>query len=294
MRWVLRIAGGLVLVLVLIVVGLAVYLDEVIGDAIERGGSYALGVPTRVGRAVLRPLSGSLSLSELSIANPPGFDAEHFIRLGEGFLLLDRESLGGPTLEVHSLRLADVELALEKSGKGTNYDVILANMASPEDSAEGAQGEEVPEESGGGPALIIRELVIEDVLAHYDVAGGLGSVDVTIPEIRLTEIGGKDDPVTTAELTNIVVRALLASVARYGVNLPADLVKGLGSGLASLGSAGFEFTGTVGTTVVQGGSSLAGATADGAGSAAQAIGAGAEKAVDAIGGLFGGGDDENK
>jgi hypothetical protein len=290
MRWILRIAGGLVLVLILIVVGLAVYLDEVIGDAIERGGSYALGVPTQVGRVVLRPLSGTLSISGLSIANPPGFDAENFIRLGEGFVSLDRETLGEPTLEIHSLHLDNVELALEKSGKGTNYDVILANMASPENGPEA----DAPEEVSDGPALIIRELLIENVLAHYDVVGGLGSVDVTIPEIRLTDIGGKDEPVSTAELTDIIVRALLASVARYGVNLPADLVKGLGSGLASLGSAGYEFTGTVGSTVIEGGSSLAGATADGAGSAAGAVGAGAEKAVNAIGGLFGGGDDGNE
>jgi hypothetical protein len=281
MRWILRIAGGLTLLLVLIVVGVAVYLDEVIGSAIERGGSHALGVPTHLSRAVLRPITGSLTLHGLTIANPPGFDAEHFIRLGEGFLALDPATLLEPTLEVHSLRLSDVELSLEKSGSGTNYEVILANMASPDAAAPDAEAEEVSDESGGGPALIIRELLIEDVLAHYDVAGGLASVDVTIPEIRLTDIGGEGNPVTTSELTEIVVRALLASVARYGVNLPADLAKGLGTGLASLGAAGFEFSGTVGTTVVDGGSSLVGATADGAG-----------KAIDAIGGLFGGGDDE--
>jgi len=301
MRWILRIVGGLVLLLVVVVVGIGFYLNEVIGGAIERGGTYALGVPTRVSTVLLRPVAGTLRIGNLRIANPPGFDADDFLRIGEGSLALDPASLRQPTIEVRSLRFADVELALEKSKGGTNYGAILANMKRSDDAGGAPSAGKPDSEAGGGPSLIVRELLIENVLAHYDVAGGLGSVEVTIPEVRLTDIGGKKDPVSTAELTHMVVRALLASVARYGVNLPVDLVKGLGSGLGRLGSAGFELSGKVGSTVVEGGASLAGAGAKGAetavkgaGSAAKAVTSEAGKAVGAIGGLFGGGDEEKK
>jgi hypothetical protein len=282
MRWIIRIVAGLLAVLIVVIGGVAFYLNEVIQTAIERGGSHALGVPTGIDSVSLRPIMGSLRLGGLTIANPPGFKAENFIRLGEGSLELDTATLRQPTIEIHELRLADVELALEKSAQGTNYDVILKNMkksdAAAEDTGDGGDS---------GTALIIHELLIQDVLAHYDVAGGLGSVDVTIPEVRLTELGGKDDPVTMSELSQIIVQALLASVARYGVDLPADLARGLTTGLSSLGTAGYELTGKVGSTVSETGAALGRTTTDTARGAADAVGKSAGKAVESLGGLLG-------
>ena len=44
----LRILGGLVLLVALSIAGAFFYVDTIVKTGIEKGGTYALGVPTRV------------------------------------------------------------------------------------------------------------------------------------------------------------------------------------------------------------------------------------------------------
>ena len=68
-----RFLVGLVLVALLVVAGASLYVNQILGTAIERGATYALGVDTRVGFVRLRLLDGEFRLSRLRVDNPSGF-----------------------------------------------------------------------------------------------------------------------------------------------------------------------------------------------------------------------------
>ena len=78
--------GGLVIVLVAVVVIAFVSIDAIARAGIERGATFALGVPTTLGSANIGILSGEFTMSGLDVTNPEGFDGDYFLQLDEGFV----------------------------------------------------------------------------------------------------------------------------------------------------------------------------------------------------------------
>src|SRR5690554_6816935 len=75
-------------VVVLVVVGVS-QIDNLLKAGIERGGTYATGVSTTVDDVDVQLRKGTLDLSGLVLANPPGFDTPHFLALAETGMALN-------------------------------------------------------------------------------------------------------------------------------------------------------------------------------------------------------------
>jgi hypothetical protein len=123
--------------------------------------------------------------------------------------------------------------------------------------------------------------VIRDIDARIDlgkIAGGSDRVAVEIPEIRLLPNEKTGSPeVSIAEVTQVVVTAVLVGIAKKA---PAALAKNLLAGAGGLKNITMEIPGALSTG------------AGGVGDATAKLGGGAVDAVTGIGGLFGGGDEE--
>jgi membrane protein YdbS with pleckstrin-like domain len=246
---------------------LLLYIDAIASAAIERGSTYALGVDTNLDSARIGLFSGSFRVAGLEIANPPGFEDPRFLGLGEARMDLDMGTLRKPTVIVPLFAIHDVEVDLDKQRGKANYDVILDNLARFE--SEDPEPEPTPEaDTGPGKRFVIREMVIRDVTAHVRVveAGGMPQVDVVVPEIRIQNLGGEDQPLTAAQVTDVIVKAVLASIAKAGAGLPGGVADALSGGLGRLASVSVE---------LPDGGRLAGSATD-------AVGAGADAASDAL------------
>ncbi|MBW2496610.1 MAG: hypothetical protein JRF61_04995 [Deltaproteobacteria bacterium] len=247
MRRARRILGVSLLLLLLVLGGVAFYLNEIVGRAIEEGGTRALGVRTTVSGVLLRPISGNAHLFCLEIENPPGFDHPYFLTLADGFLSLDAGAIRSDPIEIRQIRLQQVELALERRGGRFNTDAILDHMQGDSATAEA-------ESESSGPKVVVRELLIQDITANVDVAetmGKYGRMEVKIPEIRLEHIaGGGEEGTDLSEVTEVIVSALLGAVARHGVGLPVELTRDLIASLEELGLARFGVVGDATADVV--------------------------------------------
>jgi len=292
MKWIKRVVVLLVLVVVLVAVVGYVMVDKLTKSGIEQGGTYAMGVDTRLDG--VRVGLGSLSMQGLSVANPEGFKADHFLKLGDGRVEVTLGSLMSDTVEVPSLKLSDIELVLEKDKGKANYDVILENLA------KLGGGEQDPAaDAGEGKKFVVHEIVITNVKVKAEVIGGM-SVPVTIPEIRLTGVGSDSDKgVLLKDLSGIVVAAILKSVADLPANLlPGGIGEGLQGGLAAVGDLGKFGVSVVGDVTAQAGEIVGqaaeklGEGAEQVGEKAKQVGDEAGKAVDklgeGLGGLLGG------
>jgi len=220
-RWLIRLVGALVLLVVLTLGGLWFYLDEATQTAIEAGGEAALGVPTRVADVRVRPAGGRIEIAGVRIANPPGFSDEAFLVLADGEVEIELASLTRDVVVLPVMALSGIELRLEKKGAKANYDALLTGSDDPAP----------PANAGAGRGVVVRTLTIGGVTAYLDpgvVIGTRRALTVEIPEIVLRDIGsGTDGGVLTSQLSEIVIDAVLAALARKGIGLPAGLVADL-------------------------------------------------------------------
>jgi len=259
-----------------------IFLDTIVGKGIEAGCTKALGVETSVGLVRVGLLTGNFSIRGLRIANPPGFETDHFFTLGRLHFEVPPKSLREETIAVQLLELDGVDVSLETVDKKANYEVILDNLDrfSKTGSADSSAKKSAGEEGEGGKELVIQEAVIRDIDARIDlgkVKGASDRVAVEISEIRLrpnSKTGAAE--ISVAELTQTVVTAVLVAIAKKA---PAALAKNLLAGAGGLENITMEIPGVLSTG------------ASGAGGAKK-LGESAADAVKGIGGLFGGGDEE--
>ncbi len=237
MKKLLRIVVALVLLLAL---GLGIgvfFLDQAVVAAVEKGGTYALGVETKLGGADIG--LSSFGLEELSIANPPGFSGEHFVALGNARLEVKTGSILSDQIVAPLFELRGVSVDLDRGKGGTNYGVILKNLERFE-SKEPAGGQE---QTGSGKTVLVEKLRIYDVTARVNLLGA-APITVKIPEIAVDDLDTSG--MTAAQIASLLVKTLLTSVMKAGAGiLPDDFLKDLGGQLQNVGAVALQITGAV-------------------------------------------------
>ncbi len=220
-----------IVVLVLVAAGGAVvYLDQLAKSGIEQGATYALGVDTKVDSVRLKLQTGEFGMSGLSVRNPAGFGEPYFLRVGSAALGVPPAKLLEDTIHIPRVTITDVDVTLLRQKGGSNYDKILANLSRLESGK--APAADAP---SSAKQLIIDELVVTNIAAKISLGllGDATKLDVTVPEIRLKNLGSESGGMTTAELTNVLTKTILDAVIRSG-GLPTDIVKDITGQLGSL------------------------------------------------------------
>ena len=182
-KWVIRIVIALVVVVVVVLGGVFFYINSLAKTAIEKGATYAMGVQTTVGSVNVGLLRGQLDLSDLDIANPPGFTGERFLGLGHGDVAVSLGSLTKDTVEIPHIRLKKINLDLEEAGGKANFAIILHNLSKLSKSDSSADKKE-------GKGYIVREILLTDINVNATVEGQ--RLPITIDQIKLNDVGSGD------------------------------------------------------------------------------------------------------
>lgn len=235
MKIALRIVLVLLAVIVIAVVGVWFYLDSIAASAIARGGTYATGVPTAVDSARLAPFQGELHLDNLVVANPEGYQTDHFLKMDDGEVAVDLGTLTSDLVRIPRVHLSGLDLNLENRDGKANYEVIMENL-------QRLSAEEDPA-AAPGKQYIIDEVLVSDITVHAAMLPSMGEprvLKVKVPSILLTEVGSEGaDGAQMAEVTGVILKAVLqAVIEQAGEVLPAAIASGLRDGLAGIGSLG--------------------------------------------------------
>lgn len=249
-----RIIAAVILLPIAAVAGLFVYIDQIAKAGVERGATYALGVDTTLDSMSVGVFRGRVAMNGLDVANPPGFDSDRFLRLGEGRVAVTLGTLMEDTVVVPELRLSGVAINLEKKGKSANYQVILDGLKKFE-----SKGEPPAPEKENPKRFVVRLVVVEDVDVAVDllgIGGGLTRLPVHLDRIELRDVGSESDGgVVLAQLSGMLVKALLEAVVQQaGGVLPGEITAELTQGLAmlhGLGGASIKVVGDV-TAIING------------------------------------------
>ncbi len=193
---------------VLVIGGVAYfYLDSLVTSGIEVVGSRVLGTQVQVRSASISPLTGSGSISGLSIDNVEGFNSEHAFELEEVSISLNLGSVFSDVVEVNSVVITQPEITFERQLSRDNIRALIDNISTP-----AGGGEEPAAEGASARRIIIREFLMDDPQVNL-VAASI-EAPIPLPNISLSNIGEENDSATVAE----ALRQILSSVSTAILN----------------------------------------------------------------------------
>lgn len=244
-----KILIGTMATVVIVLAATLLWLDQIAKTAIEVSATHALGVETQLDKARIGIFSGQFRLSGLKIANPEGFDSDHFLNLNDGELIVSPTDLLKDLVMVPKLAFSGIDVNLEKKGQKENYGVILENLNKQQAGSE--PGEEAPDPGPQeeGKKFVIKEVLIRDITVHADlipIGGNISRVTLRIPEICLENIGSETDGgMVMSELSGVLIEAIFQAVIEKGGDLPGNMLKGLSTGLEGLEELSVQVVGEV-------------------------------------------------
>jgi len=281
MKTFIKIAAVIIIVVVLAFVALIAFglsqADAIVKAAIERGGTYATQTTTTVDDVSLGLRDGTFEMNGLTIDNPAGFSSDHFFKLANTNVKLDTASITSNVISVPTVSFDGIDVVLDKGNDPSNYNTILNSLKRFENSDTKAAPE-----NQGGKKVTIDTLTLNNIDIRVANMPGVsfltGDIAINIPTIELKDIG-KEKPMTTAEVVNLVIKTVLtAAVESGGGILPGDILGELGNGLSSLSSLS-----DMGITVLDGAGQLIGENIgnvlDGAGKTIDGLTDGAQDAI---------------
>ncbi len=115
--------GVLVVVILAIVafgVTIATYGDTMVTDAVNRLLARELASGGKVERVHVGLFSGELTIENLKIFNPEGFNSNEMLILGNGFTRVSLRELIDKKINIEELKLRDLTFRVERSGVRTN------------------------------------------------------------------------------------------------------------------------------------------------------------------------------
>ncbi len=255
-------------VILAVVVGVVLFrVDSIAKAGVERGGTYALGVPTTVEGVSVSLWGGTFDMSGLQVANPQGFDAPFLMKNGAFNLAVDSGSFFSDEIVVPLIQLDGMDIHFIKKDGKNNISPVLEHLKQFEGGAE------AQEQTGSGKKFIINKLVIKNVTAHVDVPV-VGQKSVKVPDIVLEDL--TPDNAQGLLMSEIMARIFpmitAAAMQSLGDILPADLAGVLKGDLAGVAD---HLGGNVAALIKEPGKLLEGA----AGKATEAI----DKATEGLG-----------
>ena len=250
MKIIKRLALVVLVLLLLGVAGAFLFLDTIVRSAIEHGGTSAAGVPTTLDKADASFFSGAFGLEGFAIANPTGFRSEPFLALKGARARWQNGSILSDTLVIDEFALDGLDLNLERSAAGNNWDKILDNLkklSGPSSAPAPAE----PEQSGPGKNVTIRKLSIQHTRAALHISGlpevaGVkalnGDWSVEVPAIAIENLRSNGSTAEIAgKITKAVVEAVVKQAASSGKGVfPADALKQLEGGLKQVAKNALE------------------------------------------------------
>ena len=202
----------LAIVVVVIVVGVYILLsnlNSIVAGMIEKHGSEATQTAVTVSEVDISIRDSKGSIKGLKVANPEGFDAASAFEMDDITLAIDAQSLRGSPLVVEEIRILAPVVFAEFTGKGnSNINQLRKNV---DDYTAGKKGE--AEEETGEKRMIIKEFIFEEGRIEVDASAlGAGKRTVTLPEIKMTNIGGEEGA-TPGEVAAIILKTVAGKAA---------------------------------------------------------------------------------
>lgn len=203
------------LVLLMVIVGIAVFLynsiDSIVEAAIEKEGSRVLGTKVSVGSVDISLKSGRGTIRDVSVENPKGFSSQEMFTLDEITVDIDVKSLNRDPMVVDEITISAPKVRVEMNAQAQTNVGAVKSAVEKYQSAPASKGSK--QDSGFEKRLVIEKFAFEKGAVDLDASAmGVEATNLELPPVRLSNVGGSkgDSPDGIAKT---VSRAFLGAVA---------------------------------------------------------------------------------
>ncbi|OEU61068.1 MAG: hypothetical protein BA870_10010 [Desulfuromonadales bacterium C00003094] len=218
----LFIATVVVFAVVVVIFGLS-NLGPLIKKAVNTQGPKITGTELSLGDVDVSLLSGQVTLQKFLLGNPKGFSSPHAVAVKSIYVDVDEKSLTGDTIIIERIEVVGPDIYYEKGAGSDNFKALQRNIAK---GAGGGSSKASADSGESSKKLVIRELVIRGGQVHLAVKGLAGQdLSAKLPDIRMTNIGGKNAGVSPAEAAREIFAVLYGEISSPDVS--GVLTKGL-------------------------------------------------------------------
>ena len=218
------IAGGIVAMLVVV----SLSFNNIARGAIETMASKTMGTEVTIGSVKIAPWSQSVTVTDLSVANPEGFEEATFLTVPS--ISVAASSLFGDTIVIDDINVDQMTVTYELNESGrTNTSVIQDNLkrsAQRSKAPSATQPIEEQQKTQAAKQVVIRNLQITNatVIPAISLAGESSKAEVSLPTITMKDLGSTENTLQAPEALRRVMGEITQTVAS---NVSSDTFRGL-------------------------------------------------------------------
>lgn len=235
----LLVLGVILGLIICVVVIVHLFGRNLLKTGIETAATKTLNVGVTIDDMDFSILGGKVGFHNLIIDNPPGYQHEKLLEVGDAGIAVNIGSLLEDTINIKEIMLDNVNVVLEQKGiESNNLQDIIKSLPKKEPGTE--------DETKKSKKLHIDTLEIKNITVQaklLPVPGKVDTVTLKLNPIRMTDLGS-DEKLDTAELTSKILVAIATGVAQQGMGiLPEDMTNAMKITLgktAELGKAAAE------------------------------------------------------
>jgi len=214
MMKILLVIGGIFLALVVgAYLVLAHNLDAIVVNGVNTYGPKLTQTKVELASANLSPLSGSGTLTGLSVGNPKGWSEGRAFYLGKVHIDIVPRSVLGDPIVINEILIDQPEFNYETKIFSSNIKDLLKNI---EDFTGGGRGQEPVAKDGKPRKFIVKKFRF----THGKATVGLGenALAVTLPPISLDDLGVAEGGITADQMAGVLMKQVLGSVVSGTAN----------------------------------------------------------------------------
>ncbi len=199
-----------------------VRMDSVIESRMERAATTSLGNHVEVTGVQTDLRKGTLTVREITVANPPGYKNPYAMRLKGVEASLDYDNL-----DIKQVVIKNPEFLIEELGGTTNFQQMLDALEAGEDVLPAA------DQSRPEPVIVMRQFRIDGARASFESSSLDRNSSLQVDSIELrdlegtpTELANQIGKKVLRELSSQASMALLEAQARKAVGDLGEKVSG--------------------------------------------------------------------
>lgn len=208
MKKILLFTLGTVVVLALVAyLTLQFFLGSIVKAGVNKFGPGITQTNVELKSASLSPLSGTGTLTGLTVGNPAGWSSANAFHLGKIHIDMQPFSVFGDRIVINEIVIDQPEFTYETKIVSSNISDLLANI----EKSMGQQAGNQPQAKNGKPLkLEVKHFVLRNGRVTLGVGGQ--AVTMPMPPVELTNVGTAEGGVTPAGLAFAVMRSVTTSV----------------------------------------------------------------------------------
>lgn len=256
--------GCLVAVVILAIAALPLWIGPVAVPVVNSVVPGKTKTAFKLGGFSFNQYNGKISVEDLFLANPDGYDEKTALRIKSVFVDVDMSTVLSKTVIIDELSVKDLFVSYVFNEGKANFTVIGENCSSgePADAASDIAGpDEIGEEDAGTEDSVADEDGADEtkvIIRKMTLAGlrvKIGKVTIPLPEITLEGIGEKTEGATLSEALDVIVNAVMKSLNSLGEGAAA-LIGVLGDGALKIGDGALKIRDGAGAVLDKAGDGL--------------------------------------